>query len=41
MFNPRPTWLEIDLDAVATNTGLLKSLVGDKTQIMAVVKANA
>lgn len=41
MFNLRPTWLEIDLDAVAANTRLLKSLVGDKTQIMAVVKANA
>lgn len=36
-----PTWAEIDLDAIAHNTRQLKKLVGEKTELMAVVKANA
>jgi alanine racemase len=34
------TWAEIDLDAIAHNTRELKRHVGDKTELMAVVKAN-
>lgn len=34
------TWAEIDLDAIAYNTRGLKRLVGEKTELMAVVKAN-
>jgi len=41
MFSPRPTWLEIDVDAIANNVRLLKSRIGAKTELMAVVKANA
>lgn len=41
MFNFRSTYIQVDLDAVAANVKTLKKLVGDKTQIMAVVKANA
>jgi alanine racemase len=35
------TWAEIDLDAIAHNARELKQLVGEKTELMAVVKANA
>jgi alanine racemase len=35
------TWAEIDLDAIAHNTRELKRRVGEKTELMAVVKANA
>jgi alanine racemase len=35
------TWAEIDLDAIAHNTRELKRLIGGKTELMAVVKANA
>jgi alanine racemase len=35
------TWVEIDLDAIAHNTRELKRHVGEKTELMAVVKANA
>jgi alanine racemase len=35
------TWAEIDLDAIAYNARELKQLVGEKTELMAVVKANA
>jgi len=41
MFNLRPTKLEVDLNAVSFNIKTLKTLVGNKTEIMAVVKANA
>jgi alanine racemase len=37
----RRTWLEINLDAVAHNLGVIRSLVGENVEIMAVVKANA
>lgn len=35
------TWAEIDLEAIADNVRALKSHVGDKVEIFAVVKANA
>ncbi len=41
MFQGRWSWAEIDLDAIAHNTRALKGLVGEKTQLLAVVKANA
>jgi alanine racemase len=34
------TWAEIDLDAIAHNARELKQHIGEKTQLMAVVKAN-
>jgi alanine racemase len=37
----RPTWAEIDLEALAANYNSIKKRVGAETQIMAVVKANA
>lgn len=37
----RPTWLYIDMDAVAHNVRQLKALIGDDVALMAVVKANA
>ena len=37
----RPTWAEIDLDAVRFNLARIKDLVDKKVEIMAVVKANA
>ncbi|MCM3871264.1 MAG: alanine racemase [Pyrinomonadaceae bacterium] len=37
----RPTWAEIDLDALATNFHIVKDLVGPDVHAMAVVKANA
>ncbi len=37
----RPTWLNIDMDAVAYNVRRLKTMVGDQVTLMAVVKANA
>lgn len=39
MQNSAPTWLEIDHDAIAHNTGYVQSLI--KMPLMAVVKANA
>lgn len=36
-----PNWAEIDLDAIAHNVKGLKKHIGDKTELMAVVKANA
>ncbi|MBI4319979.1 MAG: alanine racemase [Chloroflexi bacterium] len=36
----RPVWAEIDLDAIAHNTRALKRLIGDKVELLAVVKAN-
>jgi len=38
---PRPTWLRIDMDAIAHNVRRLKEFVGEKVELMAVVKANA
>lgn len=37
----RPTWAEIDLDALAANFQIVRTLVGPEIKIMAVVKANA
>jgi alanine racemase len=37
----RPTWAEIDLNALAANLQIVKSHVGDDVSVMAVVKANA
>ncbi len=37
----RPTWVEIDLNAIASNTRHIKSLVGPNVQIMAALKADA
>jgi alanine racemase len=37
----RPTWAEIDLDALAHNYRIIKSHVGDDVKILAAVKANA
>ncbi len=37
----RPTWLEIDLDAVAHNVRRLAAGVGPRVQVMAVLKADA
>lgn len=37
----RPTWLNIDMDAVANNVQQIKSIIGDDVALLAVVKANA
>jgi alanine racemase len=37
----RPTWAEINLDALAANFRLVKNHVGPAVNVMAVVKANA
>ncbi|NQU95995.1 MAG: alanine racemase [Candidatus Omnitrophica bacterium] len=37
----RPTWAEIDLDAIKYNCRRIQNVVGRNTEIMAVVKANA
>jgi len=37
----RPSWVEIDLDAIANNVRGIKSLIGDSVALFAVVKANA
>jgi len=37
----RPTWTEIDLDALAANFHIVKAKVGPSVNVMAVVKANA
>jgi len=37
----RPTWIEIDLGAIANNVRLLKRLVGEEVGIMASLKADA
>jgi len=41
MENIRPVWLEINLDAIAHNVKKIRQIVGENTQIIAVVKANA
>ena len=37
----RPTWLQIDQSAIASNVRLLKTMIGPAAELMAVVKANA
>ena len=37
----RPTWAEIDLDALAINYRVIRKHVGDEVKILAAVKANA
>ncbi len=37
----RPTWLEIDLSAIAGNLSRIREIVGPKVDIMAVLKADA
>lgn len=39
--SPRPTWLEIDLSAIAHNTRLIRQIIGPTCLLMSVVKANA
>jgi len=36
-----PTWVEINLDAIANNVKNIKKLIGEKKELMAVVKGNA
>ncbi|MCS7059777.1 MAG: alanine racemase [Anaerolineae bacterium] len=36
----RPTWLEVDLDAIAHNTRLIKQIIGPDVALMAVLKAD-
>jgi alanine racemase len=38
---PRPTWVEVDLEAVACNVRQIKQIVGPEVEILAIVKANA
>jgi alanine racemase len=37
----RPTWVEVDLEAVAYNVRQIKETIGPETEIMAVLKADA
>src|ERR671926_266198 len=37
----RPTWAEIDLDALAANLQMVRRVVGPRVEVMAVVKADA
>lgn len=41
IFAARPTWAEIDLDALAANFQEVRRRVGDEVKVMAVVKADA
>jgi alanine racemase len=41
MTGRRPTWAEINRDALAANFHIVKDRVGSKVSVMAVVKANA
>lgn len=41
MHAERPTWLEVDLNAIGSNTRHLKSLVGPQTQVLVALKADA
>ncbi|GAH13236.1 unnamed protein product, partial [marine sediment metagenome] len=36
-----PTWVEINLDAIAKNVRNIKKLIGEKKELMAIVKGNA
>lgn len=40
-FGHRPTWAEIDLDALAANFHLVRERVGPEVHVMAVIKADA
>lgn len=40
-FRQRPTYLRVDLDAISKNLGVLRKQVGEGTQIIAILKANA
>ncbi|NWF68359.1 MAG: alanine racemase [Chloroflexi bacterium] len=41
-FQPtRPSWLELDMDAMAANVQAIKALIGPEVALMAVVKADA
>jgi alanine racemase len=40
-FGQRPTWAEIDLDALASNFHWVRERVGQGVKVMAVIKANA
>ncbi len=37
----RPTWLEIDVDAIAQNVRTIKALIGPQVRLLAVLKADA
>ncbi len=37
----RPTWVQIDMEAIAYNTRRMKAIIGPDVTLMAVVKANA
>ena len=37
----KPNWVEVDLDAIAYNCRQIKKWIGEKTELMAVVKGNA
>ncbi len=41
MHAERPTWVEIDLNAIASNTRHIKSLVGPQVRVLAALKADA
>jgi len=36
-----PTWTEVNLDAIAWNVKNIKNLIGEKKELMAVLKGNA
>lgn len=40
-YGQRPTWVDINLDSLASNFRLVKKRVGPDVQVMAIVKANA
>lgn len=39
-FRAKPNWAEVDLDAIAYNTRQIKQWIGEKTELMAVVKGD-
>ncbi len=41
MHAERPTWVEVDLNAIASNTRHMKSLVGPTVQVLVALKADA
>ncbi len=41
MHAERPTWVEIDLNAIASNTHQIKSLVGPQVRVLVALKADA
>src|SRR5579862_2823135 len=40
-FEGRPVWAEVSLGAIAHNLRLIRSTIGQKRKILAIVKANA